>query len=81
MYLNDSQLTIGEYIRSKGDEELAGLLLHWMITVLALLGLDYRKMDLNAEYEELMTYIQTPISEDLESAMKLWDTPVNDILS
>lgn len=68
-------MTIGEYVRDNGDTELAGMLLSWMLTVLTLLGIDFRKLDLESEYYELLNYLQTPMTDELISAVEMWKTP------
>lgn len=68
-------MTIGEYVRNNGDTELAGMLLSWMLTVITLLGIDFRKLDLETEYLEIIKYLQTPMTDELVSAVEMWKTP------
>lgn len=65
-------MTVGEYLRNSNDEELAGILLAWMITVLSIVGIDCQKLDLDVEYIEISKYLQMPMSEELSNSLKLW---------
>jgi hypothetical protein len=65
-------MTVGEYLRNSNDEELAGILLAWMITVLSIVGIDCQKLDLDVEYMEISKYLQMPMSEELSNSLKLW---------
>lgn len=65
-------MTVGEYIRNCTDDELAGTLLAWMVTVLALVGIDYQKLDLDVEYNEIHKYLEMPMSEELSNSLKMW---------
>jgi hypothetical protein len=65
-------MTVGEYVRNSNDEELAGILLAWMITVLSIVGIDCQKLDLDVEYMEISKYLQMPMSEELSNSLKMW---------
>lgn len=65
-------MTVGEYLRNSNDEELTGILLAWMITVLSIVGIDCQKLDLDVEYAEISKYLQMPMSEELSNSLKLW---------
>ena len=74
-------MTVGEYIRNCTDNELAGTLLAWMITVLALVGINYQKLDLDAEYIEISNYLQSPMSEEMLNSIKMWQGNQSDLKS
>lgn len=73
--------TIGEYVRQSTDEELSGILLAWMVTVITLVGIDYQKLDLDVEYAEIYKYLQTPISNELINSFKIWQEPYSNLKS
>lgn len=67
-------MTLGEWIRKEGDEELAALLINWMLTIVATMGGDYTKLNLKTEFEELISYLQMPIDNETIEALKLFIT-------
>ncbi len=74
-------MTIGEYVRNSTDEELAGILLAWMITVLTLIGIDYQKLNLDVEYTEISKYLKSPMTDDLSNSFKMWQDPQSNLKS
>ena len=67
-------MTIGEYIRNNGDEELAALLINWMLTICLCSGLEYKQIDFNAEFYGLLDYLKQPIEDDVIESFKLFTT-------
>lgn len=65
-------MTIGEYIRSNGDNELAALLLNWLITIVVCLDADYSKINLNREYNELLSYLKETINDETIDSFQLF---------
>ena len=68
-------MTIGEYVRSHDDIELAVILLNWMLTIVRIMGGDINQLDLKKEFFEITAYIQSPMTKELESMMKVWGEP------
>ena len=58
-------MTIGEWIRKSGDKELAAVLMNWMLTIVMSLGLDYTKLDIITEFNEVLDYLNLTITEDM----------------
>ena len=71
-------MTLGEWVRKSGDEELAALLINWMITILATMGIDYTQLRLNTEFHELVNYLQQPVEEDIINALKIFTAPYSE---
>ena len=65
-------MSIGEYIRNNGDEELAALLINWMLTILICSGLEYNQVDFSAEFYGLLDYLKQPISDEVIESFKLF---------
>lgn len=65
-------MTIGEWIRSSGDEELAAMLVNWMVTIVVSIGLDYKKINLIKEFDELVKYLDSPISEEVKESFNVF---------
>lgn len=68
-------MTIGEYIRASSDEELAALLVNWMITILLAMDLDYTQLNLSNEYHELLDYLNQPVTEEIKSSFQMFSHP------
>lgn len=67
-------MTLGEWIRKSGDAELAALLINWMLTIVITMGGDYTKLNLKTEFDELLDYLNTPVTANVIEALKLLGT-------
>ena len=76
-------MTIGEYIRASGDEELGALLFSWLTTFVTILGADMSKLDFQSEYMGILDYLQKPVEtveDDLKRVITLFMEP-SDLMS
>ena len=65
-------MTLGEWVRSSGDEELAALLINWMLTIVITMGGDYAKLNIKTEFDELMDYLQSPMDDEVTEALQMF---------
>ena len=70
-------MTVGEYIRANHDEELAALLVNWLLTILICTGSDYSKLNLNNEFNELLTYLKQPIDDEIIESFNMFISSSN----
>ncbi len=74
-------MTLGEWVRSSGDEELAALLINWMLTIVITMGGDYAKLNIKTEFDELLDYLQSPMDENIEEALQMFINGSSEYLS
>lgn len=74
-------MTLGEWVRSSGDEELAALLINWMLTIVITMGGDYAKLNIKTEFDELLDYLQTPMDDNIKDALQMFADGGSEYLS
>lgn len=74
-------MTLGEWVRSSGDEELAALLINWMLTIVITMGGDYAKLNIKTEFDELLDYLQTPMDDSIKDALQMFADSGSEYLS
>ena len=68
-------MTVGEYIRAHGDGELAVILMNFMLSLISIIGVDVNSLNLQKEYYDVLEYVNSPMTPELQKAIDVWNTP------